>query len=94
MDSGKTKSPNLKSNENAKTKMEDSAKTKGHCRSKSQTYSFTGKHLFLFSFSHRKLGSVCDEIEKHFEQSLSLLDQKHQKSKSLPRAMKGEVGLS
>ncbi|CAG5112698.1 Oidioi.mRNA.OKI2018_I69.chr2.g6885.t3.cds [Oikopleura dioica] len=80
MDSGKTKSPNLKSNENAKTKMEDSAKTKGHCRSKSQTYSFTG--------------SVCDEIEKHFEQSLSLLDQKHQKSKSLPRAMKGSFPAS
>jgi len=73
MDSGKTKSPNRKNNE--KAKMENSAKTKGHCRSKSQTYSFKG--------------SVCDEIEKHFEQSLSLLDQKHQKSKSLPRAMKG-----
>ena len=40
-------------------------------------------------YNEFELGSVCDEIEKHFEQSLSLLDQKHQKSKSLPRAMKG-----
>ena len=54
MDSGKTKSPNLKSNENAKTKMEDSAKTKGHCRSKSQTYSFTGKCFLCFIF-HKKI---------------------------------------